>query len=64
MEWSTLEERIQKDKIRYRFRLEYIEENRWPKKIFRWINDRGKFKRERNRINKIDMKIRRNLERN
>ena len=27
MEWSTIEERIQKDKIKYRFRLEYMEEN-------------------------------------
>ena len=58
MGWSTFEERIQKSKIKYRIRLEYMNENRWPKKIFNWIGKKGKFIREGNRrMKKINMKI-------
>ena len=64
MGWSTFEERIQKTKIKYRVRLEYMEENRWPKKIYKWYGDKGKFKREGNRkMKKINMKIKQNQER-
>ena len=58
MGWSTFEERIQKSKIKYRVRLEYMNENRWPKKVFNWVGKKGKFLREGNRrMKKINMKI-------
>ena len=44
MGFSTFEERIDKTKIKYRVRLQHMNEKKWVRKIFKWRNRLGKFK--------------------
>ena len=56
MGWSTFEERIDKSMIKYKLRLECMEENRWPKKVFNWREGKGVWNREvRKRLNKYNI---------
>ena len=58
MGWSSFEERIDKAKIKYRLRLEHMNEKRWAKKVFKWRKGYCKFGKEtKRRMNKINMKI-------
>ena len=60
--WSTFQERIDKTKIKYRIRLEHMNDRRWAKKIFKWRGKKSAFRKETNRNMRIDMKITNNDE--
>ena len=58
MGWSSFEERIDQAKIKYRLRLEYMDEKRWAKKVFQWRKRDSKIRKQTNRrMKKINMKI-------
>ena len=58
MGWSTFQERIDQSKIQYRIRLEYMNNKRWARKIFKWKGRKSSFRKETNRAMKcLDMKI-------
>ena len=42
MGWSLFEERIEKGKMKYKMRLEFMNENRWAKKVYNWTEGKGK----------------------
>ena len=46
MGWSSFEERIDQAKIKYRLRLEYMNEKRWAKKVFNWRKRDSKMKKQ------------------
>ena len=53
MGWSTFHERIEKSKMKYYIRLDYIEALRWPKKM-RWTEERGKTTKDyKKRVRKL-----------
>ena len=58
MGWSSFEERIDRTKIKYQVRLEFMNENRWAKKICRWNKNASAVVKEyRNRMLKLNMNI-------
>ena len=59
---STFQERIDKTKIKYRIRLEHMNDKRWAKKVFKWRGNKSTFRKETNRNMRIDMKITNNDE--
>jgi len=46
MGWSSFNERIMKSKLKYKRRLECMDEQRWVKKIFNWVGGQGKWNQE------------------
>ena len=58
MGWSTFQERIDQTNIKYRVRLENMNDKRWAKKIFSWSERKSTFRKETNRnMRRIHLKI-------
>ena len=58
MGWSSFEERIDQAKVKYRVRLEMMNEKRWAKKVFKWRKRNSKFVKEtNNKMKNVKMKI-------
>ena len=46
MGWSSFEERTDESKIKYRVRLEYMDDKRWTKKVYNWRKRYSKFTKQ------------------
>merc|ERR1711911_222220 len=58
MGWSSFEERVDKAKIKYKWRLENMNDKRWAKKIYNWTENKGKTQNDYNKkLRKYDIKI-------
>ena len=54
MGWSTFNERVEKAKMKYYMRLDYMDGARWPKKVMKWTEERGKtIKDYKRRVRKL-----------
>jgi hypothetical protein len=45
MGWSTFNERVTKSCLNYKIRLERMDRNRWPRKVFEWNSGKSKWDR-------------------
>ena len=43
--WSTFEERVAKGVLRYRMRLERMNQNRWARKVYEWTSLKSRWKK-------------------
>ena len=59
MGWSSFEERVNKTKMKHQVKLEFMDENRWAKKIYRWNRNTSRVINDyRNRMLKLNMIVR------
>ena len=63
MGWSSVEERVSKTKLKYKIRVEGMEDEAWVRRIYKWTGGKSKWGREcRSRLRKIGIKEGRNGE--
>lgn len=62
MGWSSFEERVDKAILKYRIRLNFMREDRWPKKVFNWRNNKGKINKDfKKRVDENNIQINREI---